>query len=65
MAVLDVAPGAPRDHVDLERAAAIVARYSKGKHAERVTVEIDHDEVATSLDVRPFAPEAVEAWMLR
>ena len=65
VAVLDVAPGAADDPFDLERAAGIVARYSKGKHADRVAVAVERGDTITTLDVRPFAPVEVEAWMLR
>jgi len=65
VAVFDVAPGAPSDPVDLERAAGVLARYSKGKHEARVTVSVARGDSHETLDVAPFAPEAVEAWMLR
>jgi len=60
-----VAPGAADDPSDLQRAAGIVARYSKGKHADRVAVAIDRGDTITTVEVRPFAPAEVEAWMLR
>ena len=63
--VFDLAPGAPLDRIDLERAAAITARYSKGKHLDTVTVDVETGDGTATLDVRPLEPAAVEAWMLR
>jgi len=65
VAVFDLAPGAPLDPFDLERAAAITARYSKGKREPVVTVEVEGGDGPRALRVEPLAPEAVEAWMLR
>lgn len=65
LGVLDVAPGAELDDAVLERAAAVVARYGKGKRESRVSVSVHSGEESRELRVRPFAPSDVEAWMLR
>ncbi len=47
---------------DLELAARIVARYSQGRSAETVRVEVcDRDGVCRTLNVRPMAPDAIAA----
>ncbi len=52
------------DHDDLELAARILARYSKGRDAERVAVEVvARDGARETLDVRPLpSGEIPEAW---
>ena len=47
---------------DLELAARIVARYSQGRAAASVEVEVcDRDGVCRTLNVRPIAPDAIAA----
>lgn len=51
---------------DLELAARITARYSKGRTAERVAVEVSaHGGEPRSLEVAPLPPNAIsEDWMI-
>jgi len=50
------------DAADLELAAAIVARYSQGRDAEQVEVEVrDPDGVCRTLKVRPLGAGAIPA----
>jgi tRNA U34 2-thiouridine synthase MnmA/TrmU len=52
------------DRADLELAARIVARYSKGRSADRVTVEVvPRDGEAERMEVAPLDADAIpEAW---
>jgi tRNA-specific 2-thiouridylase len=54
------------DETDLEMAARIVARYSQGKSAEQVEVEIsDHGAEGRKMMVKPFmAHEVLQEWHL-
>lgn len=65
VALLDTAPGAELDEATLLRAAAVVARYGQGKHEPRVTVAVTGPDEDLEIEVAPYAPEQVEAWMLR
>lgn len=65
LAVLDTAPGATVDHDVVLRAAAVVARYGQGKHEPSVRVSLSGPGSALEVEVAPFAPDQVEAWMLR
>ncbi|MGM0593048.1 MAG: tRNA (5-methylaminomethyl-2-thiouridylate)-methyltransferase [Pseudomonadota bacterium] len=62
LALLD---GEPTD-ADLEFAARIVARYSKGRTAEQVSVEVHFpDGESRSVEVAPLPPQEVkEEWMV-
>ncbi len=50
---------------DVELAARIAARYSQGRDADSVTVEIMFDGVASTLEVNPLAAHEVSpSWMI-
>lgn len=58
LALLDGEPAAD----DLELAARIVARYSQGRSAEQVEVEVcDRNGACHTLQVQPMAPDAIAA----
>ena len=58
LALLDGDPGAG----DLELAARIVARYSQGRSAAQVDVEIcDRQGICHTVNVQPMAPDAIAA----
>lgn len=63
--LLDTARGAELDASTIRRAAGVLARYGQGKHEPRVVVALTWDDVRTEIEVTPFAPAEVEAWMLR
>jgi len=52
-------------HEDLELAARLTARFSQGRDADRVTVEIVEKDVRQSLDVAPLPADEIPAdWYL-
>jgi tRNA-uridine 2-sulfurtransferase len=57
--------GTPTD-ADIELAARLVARYSQGRNAESVRIEVTNLEGSVrELDVRPLAPNDIpKAWIL-
>ena len=63
---LTLIDGAPSDK-DLELAARIVARFSQGRHEDKVTVELvrQHNQPAQVLQVQPMAvSEIPEQWYI-
>lgn len=53
------------DKDDLLLAARLVARFSQGRDAENVTVEINHDGQTERLDVLPLTPDDIpNAWYI-
>ncbi|MBL4867197.1 MAG: hypothetical protein JKY67_12575 [Pseudomonadales bacterium] len=62
---LALVDGAPTDH-DLKYAAAIVARFSQGRDAETVEVQIDKMKEASLItNVKPMAPQDIQkSWYI-
>lgn len=63
---LTLVDGTPTD-ADLELAARIAARYSKGRSAEKVTVQIERKgDTAQVKEIVPMPPEHIEsAWIIQ